>query len=39
VDTAPAYWCDFNSDGAVALSDVNEMTNHVGHDCDSPNNP
>jgi len=39
VDTAQAYWCDFNSDGSVALSDVNEMTNHVGHDCDSPNNP
>ena len=38
-DTAQAYWCDFNSDGAVALSDVNEMTSHVGHDCDSPNNP
>ena len=36
-DTAQAYWCDFNSDGAVALSDVNEFTNHVGHDCDSPN--
>jgi hypothetical protein len=35
-DTAQAYWCDFNSDGAVALSDVNEMTGHVGHDCDSP---
>ena len=42
VDNAISYWRDFDSTGgvgAVGVTDYNAVTLHVGHDCDSPNNP
>jgi hypothetical protein len=33
------YWLDFNSDGVVGVADLNLVTGHLNHDCDSPNNP
>jgi len=38
-DTVQAYWCDFDSDTDIDLTDVNQMTGHVTHDCDTPTNP
>ena len=39
VDNAWSYWKDFDSSGSVGVSDMNLMTNHLTHDCDTPNNP
>ncbi len=34
-----SYWKDFDGDGEVGLSDVNIVSYHLLHDCDTPNNP
>jgi len=42
VDNAISYWKDFDytgGAGAVGVTDFNAITEHIGHDCDSPNNP
>ena len=42
VDNAISYWKDFDytgGPGAVGITDFNAISAHVGHDCDSPNNP
>jgi len=48
VDSAISYWRDFDytclqgaagCTGAVGVTDFNAITLHVGHDCDTPNNP
>jgi len=42
VDNAISYWRDFDYTGgvgAVGVTDFNAISLHVGHDCDSPNNP
>jgi hypothetical protein len=37
--SAFSYWRDFDSSGAVISTDFNALVPHIGHDCDSPNNP
>ena len=32
-----SYWKDFDFSGSVAVADLNLVTNHMNHDCDSPN--
>jgi hypothetical protein len=39
VDNAWSYWKDFDSSGSVGVSDLNLMTNHLTHACNTPNNP
>lgn len=39
VNNATSYWRDFDSNGSVGSSDFNQISLHVTHDCDSPNNP
>ena len=39
VNNAISYWKDFDFSGSVAVADLNLITNHLNHDCDSPNNP
>jgi len=39
VNDALSYWRDFNSDGSVTSADFSIITQHQGHDCDTPNNP
>jgi hypothetical protein len=39
IDTAWSYWKDFDSAGGVAVGDLNLMTNHLTHDCNTPNDP
>jgi hypothetical protein len=39
VNNATSYWRDFDSNGAVGSSDFNQISLHVTHDCDTPNNP
>ncbi len=42
VDNVISYWKDFDytgGTGAVGVTDFNAISAHVGHDCDSPNNP
>jgi hypothetical protein len=39
VNNALSYWRDFNSDGVVSLTDLNMVSCHVTHDCDTPFNP
>lgn len=34
-----SYWRDFDSSGTVALADLNIITQHLNHDCDTPLNP
>jgi len=33
------YWKDFDSDGVVSLPNLNMISCHLNHDCDTPNNP
>ena len=42
VDNIFSYWRDFDytgGAGGVGVTDFNAISLHVGHDCDSPNNP
>src|SRR5262245_21373535 len=39
VNNAISYWKDFDGSGGVAVADLNLITNHLNHDCDSPLNP
>src|SRR5262245_55567799 len=39
VHNAASYWKDFDSSGDVGVSDLNLITAHLTHDCDTPNNP
>jgi hypothetical protein len=39
VNNAISYWRDFDYSGSVTATDFNTINAHVGHDCDSPNNP
>lgn len=39
VNNAISYWRDFDFSGGVTATDFNAINAHVGHDCDSPNNP
>jgi len=34
-----SYWLDFDGNGTVGAGDLNLITNHLNHDCDTPNNP
>lgn len=34
-----SYWKDFDTSGGVTVTDLNIITGHLNHDCDSPNNP
>ena len=37
--SAFSFWRDFDSSGAVISTDFNALVPHIGHDCDTPNNP
>lgn len=37
VNNVISYWKDFDFSGGVAVGDLNLITNHLNHDCDSPN--
>ena len=37
--SAISFWRDLDWDGEVGLSDLNMVSFHVTHDCDTPNNP
>ena len=37
VNNVISYWKDFDFSGGVAVADLNLITNHLNHDCDSPN--
>jgi hypothetical protein len=39
VNNALTWWRDFNSVGGIDSSDFNQISNHVTHDPDTPNNP
>jgi subtilisin family serine protease len=39
VNNAISYWKDFDSQNGVDAADLNMITAHLNHDCDSPNNP
>jgi len=39
VNNALSYWRDFDSSGEVDLADLNMITFHITHDCDTPNSP
>jgi len=33
------YWFDLDSNGSIGPTDLNIITGHINHDCDTPNNP
>lgn len=37
--SAISFWRDLDWDGEVGLSDLNLLSYHLAHDCDTPNNP
>jgi len=37
VNNAISYWKDFDFSGSVAVADLNLITNHLNHDCDTGN--
>jgi hypothetical protein len=37
VNNAISYWKDFDFSGAVQVNDLNLITNHLNHDCDTGN--
>ena len=39
IDNAISYWKDLDSLSGVTATDLNIITSHLNHDCDSPNNP
>lgn len=39
INNAISYWKDFDSLNGVTATDLNIITSHINHDCDSPNNP
>jgi hypothetical protein len=39
VNNAVSYWKDFDSVGGVTVNDLNLITGHLSHDCDTPNSP
>jgi hypothetical protein len=39
INNVISYWRDFDYSGAVATADFNIISQHVTHDCDTPNNP
>jgi hypothetical protein len=39
VNNVISYWKDFDFSGSVAVADLNLITNHLNHDCDTLNNP
>lgn len=39
IENTVSYWKDFDSQNGVTATDVNIITQHLNHDCDSPNNP
>jgi hypothetical protein len=39
VVNALTFWRDFDSSGGVTSSDFSQISQHVTHDCDTPNNP
>jgi hypothetical protein len=39
VNNAISYWKDFDSLSGVTATDLNIITSHLNHDCDSPGNP
>jgi hypothetical protein len=39
IDNAISYWKDFDTSGAVTVTDLNIINQHLNHDCDSPNSP
>jgi hypothetical protein len=39
VVNALTFWRDFDSSGSVTSADFSQISQHVTHDCDTPNNP
>jgi hypothetical protein len=39
VNNIVSYWRDFDTSGGVAVTDLNIITAHLTHDCDTPGNP
>jgi hypothetical protein len=39
INNAISYWKDFDSLSGVTATDLNIITSHLNHDCDSPGNP
>jgi hypothetical protein len=39
VNNAVSYWRDLDTSGAVNAADLNIISAHLNHDCDTPNNP
>ena len=39
VNNAISYWKDFDTATGVTATDLNIITSHLNHDCDTPNNP
>lgn len=39
ISSAISFWRDLDWDGEVGLSDLNLISFHVSHDCDTPNSP
>ena len=37
VNNAISYWKDFDFSGSVAVADLNLITNHLNHNCGTPN--
>jgi len=34
-----SYWRDFDTSGGVTVTDLNILTQHLNHNCETPNNP
>lgn len=39
INNAISYWKDFDTLSGVTATDLNIITSHLNHDCDSPGNP
>jgi hypothetical protein len=39
VNDQHSYWRDLDNSGSVNITDVNIVTEHLNHDCDTPNSP
>jgi hypothetical protein len=39
IENAISYWKDFDSLNGVTATDLNIITSHLNHDCDTPANP
>ena len=39
INNTISYWKDFDTTSGVTVNDLNLETNHLNHDCDTPNSP